>query len=102
MEWDMRFLTTATAALIGLALVTSCSSGPSLTEYAETVEGLVLDVSGPIEMARTGTRQEAVLESTRRLAEVMESHIVAHPEQWLMFHPMWDPRAGPGSQGGVP
>jgi lauroyl/myristoyl acyltransferase len=52
-------------------------------------EGYVLDISGPIEMVRTGNREEDVLASTRRLAVVMEEYVRAHPAQWMMFHPVW-------------
>ena len=52
-------------------------------------QGYVLDISGPIEMVRTGNREEDVLASTRRLAIVMENYVRAHPAQWMMFHPVW-------------
>jgi KDO2-lipid IV(A) lauroyltransferase len=45
--------------------------------------------TGPIEMVRTGHRRQDTLASARRLASILEDHISAHPEQWLMFHPVW-------------
>jgi KDO2-lipid IV(A) lauroyltransferase len=58
--------------------------------YQDPEEGYILDVTGPIEMAHTGDRQADTRESARRLAQVMETYIRAHPEQWLMFYPVWD------------
>jgi len=40
-------------------------------------------------MTRTGDRQRDVLINTRRLAVVLEEHVRAHPDQWMMFHPVW-------------
>ena len=57
--------------------------------YRDPDQGYILDATGPIEMVRTGKRREDVLANTRRLAEVMEAHVRAHPEQWMMFHPVW-------------
>lgn len=67
--------------------------------YRDPHEGYILDVTGPIEMVRTGRRRADILASTRRLAEVMEVYIRAHPEQWLMFHPLWDQQGGVGGRG---
>jgi KDO2-lipid IV(A) lauroyltransferase len=52
-------------------------------------QGYVLDISGPIDMVRTGNREEDVLAGTRRLAVAMEAYVRAHPAQWMMFHPVW-------------
>jgi lauroyl/myristoyl acyltransferase len=49
----------------------------------------VLDVTGPIEMVRTGDRTADILASARRLAEVMEVYVRARPVQWMMFHRLW-------------
>lgn len=37
----------------------------------------------------TGNRDADVQALTQRLATHLEAHIVAHPEQWYMFRPMW-------------
>jgi lauroyl/myristoyl acyltransferase len=52
-------------------------------------EGYVLEVAGPIEMVCTGDRRQDILTTTRRLGAVLEGHVRAHPEQWMMFHPFW-------------
>jgi KDO2-lipid IV(A) lauroyltransferase len=72
-----------------LALMTSATVLLGVC-YHDEHNGYVLDVSGPIEMVRSGNRRRDMLDSTRRLAEVMERYIRARPEQWMMFHPMWD------------
>ncbi len=57
--------------------------------YYQPGEGYVLQVEAPIEMTRTGDRQQDVLANTRRLAAILEEHVHAHPDQWMMFHPVW-------------
>jgi KDO2-lipid IV(A) lauroyltransferase len=52
-------------------------------------KGYILEATGPIEMVRTGDRQQDTITNTRRLAVVVEGYVRAHPEQWMMFHPVW-------------
>jgi lauroyl/myristoyl acyltransferase len=66
-------------------LVGGCSYDPD--------EGYCLEYTGPVEMVRTGDRRQDILVNARRIAIVVEEHIRARPEQWLMFHPFW-PEAG--------
>jgi lauroyl/myristoyl acyltransferase len=58
-----------------------------------------LKVSGPLDLVRTGNRQEDVLMNFRRVIQVLEEHVRAFPEQWLMFHRVW-PDFPTGSAGG--
>lgn len=57
--------------------------------HYEPDEGYALEVTGPIEMVRTGDRRQDILTNARRLAGILEGHVRAHPEQWMMFHPIW-------------
>jgi KDO2-lipid IV(A) lauroyltransferase len=57
--------------------------------YYEPDEGYALEFTGPIEMIRTGDRRQDILTNTRRLAVILEGYVRAHPEQWMMFHPLW-------------
>ena len=77
----------------GVAVVGSCRYDPD--------EGYVLEITGPIEMVRTGDRRQDILANTRRLAVIMEGYVRAHPEQWMMFHPLWpESSTGKRSRGG--
>ncbi|NLE99897.1 MAG: lysophospholipid acyltransferase family protein [Anaerolineales bacterium] len=51
---------------------------------------------GPVEMVRTGRKRHDIMASARRLAAVLEEHVRAYPDQWLMFHRVWpdDSRCG--------
>lgn len=64
--------------------------------YYEPDEGYALKATGPIEMIRTGDRRQDILANARRLAAILEEHVRAHPEQWLMFHPFWPEQPGSG------
>jgi KDO2-lipid IV(A) lauroyltransferase len=57
--------------------------------YYEPDEGYAFEFTEPIEMVRTGDRRQDILTNTRRLAVILEGYVRAHPEQWLMFHPIW-------------
>ncbi|MBN1484057.1 MAG: hypothetical protein JXA37_04995 [Chloroflexia bacterium] len=63
--------------------------------HYEDGEGYVLEIDGPIDMVRSGDRQQDVLTNARRLAAMLEKYVQAHPEQWLMFHPFWPEEAEP-------
>jgi len=52
-------------------------------------DGYVVDVTGPIEMVLTGDWRRDMLANTSRLATVLEGYVRAHPEQWMMFYPLW-------------
>jgi lauroyl/myristoyl acyltransferase len=62
-------------------LVGGCSYNPD--------ERYRLEYTGPVEMVRTGDRRQDILINARRIAAIVEEHIRARPEQWLMFHPIW-------------
>jgi len=52
-------------------------------------QGYVLEVTGPIELVRTGNWRKDVLDNTTKLTSVLERYVRAHPEQWMMFYPLW-------------
>ena len=56
--------------------------------YYEPEQGYRLHVT-PIEMVRSGDRQQDVLTNACRMAEVLEMYVRQHPAQWMMFHPFW-------------
>lgn len=64
-----------------LAFVGGCRYHPD-TGYA-------LHFTGPIDMLHSGDRRQDILLGARRLAAATEEYVRAHPEQWLMFHPVW-------------
>ena len=51
--------------------------------------GYYIEVVGPVEMVRSDDRQGDILANARRLAILLEEHVRVHPEQWMMFHPIW-------------
>ena len=57
--------------------------------YYEPDEGYGLEVTGPIEMIRTGDRKRDLMTNVRRVVDILEQHVRARPEQWMMFHPVW-------------
>ncbi len=57
--------------------------------YYEPDEGYGLEVTGPLEMTRTGDRKRDLMTNVRRVVDILEQHVRARPEQWMMFHPFW-------------
>jgi KDO2-lipid IV(A) lauroyltransferase len=53
------------------------------------VTGYRLDSTDYLDLADTGDRKQDIVENTRRFARILEQFISAHPEQWMMFHPLW-------------
>ncbi len=62
-------------------IVGSCHHDPA--------RGYVLETTDPIEMKRKGEQRQSVLYNAQRLAAILEDMVRAHPDQWLMFHPVW-------------
>jgi KDO2-lipid IV(A) lauroyltransferase len=70
------------ALMTGAAVVVASCCYDRATGYA-------VRFTGPIEMVRTGDRDQDILANARRTAIAIEEHIRAHPQQWLMFHHVW-------------
>jgi lauroyl/myristoyl acyltransferase len=66
-------------------LVASCHYSPYV--------GHVVNFTGPVEMARSSDRSHDIQTNARRIASVIEQHVRAYPDQWLMFHPVWPHQA---------
>lgn len=52
-----------------------------------------------LEMEHVGKRDEDIQHNARRVLEVLEGVIAAHPEQWMMFFPVWEEAPPAGSRG---
>jgi lauroyl/myristoyl acyltransferase len=65
-----------------VVFVGTCYRGPD-SDY-------VLEFSRPVEMERTGDRDRDVVTNTGRLLRIVERFVRACPQQWLMFHPVWN------------
>lgn len=73
---------------VRLALKTDAAilvAGP----YRDPQLGNVTRLSPPLEMVRTGDRDEDLRVNLRRVTDWLEKYIRAHPEQWAMFLPVW-------------
>jgi lauroyl/myristoyl acyltransferase len=73
---------------IRLALRTDAIVVIGYCEY-DPDTGYRLRVEPPMELVRTGDRDEDVRVNARRVLKVLERAILAHPEQWLLFVPVW-------------
>lgn len=73
---------------VRLALKTGATilvAGP----YRDPQRGNVVRLSPPLEMVRTGDRDEDLRANLRRVTGWLEEFIRTWPEQWAMFIPVW-------------
>lgn len=57
--------------------------------YAEEGGRYRVHVDPPFELVRTGDRQRDEIENVQRILAAIERLIRRHPEQWMMFVPVW-------------
>jgi len=55
----------------------------------EPEEGYRLRIGPPMELVRTGDRRRDVQVNAGRVLRVLEKAIRAHPDQWMLFVPVW-------------
>jgi len=73
---------------VRLALMTGASVIMASCYY-EPDKGYDLKITGPLEMIRTGDRRQDLMTNVRQVVDILEQHVRARPEQWMMFHPVW-------------
>ncbi|HKJ27640.1 MAG TPA: hypothetical protein VJ965_08380, partial [Anaerolineales bacterium] len=73
-----------------LSLITDCVT-IILAFYAdpESDFGYGMYASAPMEVIRTGNREEEIALNTRRYMDFFEQVVSKHPEQWMMFRKFW-------------
>ncbi len=69
-----------------------------LAFYYDKRLGYQLHVSDPIEVIRTGDKQEDIRINTAAYMRVFESIVSKHPEQWMMYHRFWADKATQGGE----
>ncbi|MGD8625150.1 MAG: hypothetical protein PVF47_08180 [Anaerolineae bacterium] len=65
-----------------LVAVTGCVYRPETGRYS-------LELEPPLEMVRTGDREEEVQVNMRHTLDALENLIRRHLDQWMMFVPVW-------------
>ena len=50
----------------------------------------VVILDPPLDLERTGDREEDVRVNMRRLAETLERYIIEAPDQWVVLQKIWD------------
>ena len=76
------------SGFVRLALATDATM--YLTWVEPTGDGTFSITSKPpLEVIRTGNRQEETRINSRRLLDLAEDVIRTHADEWMMFHPVW-------------
>ena len=70
--------------------------------HYDSHDGYAMHVTGPIEMVRTGDWRRDILANTSRLSTILERYVRAHPEQWMMFYPLWPDAPVASAEGSSP
>jgi KDO2-lipid IV(A) lauroyltransferase len=77
----------------GPALLSLTTGAPLLCcPTFTTRDGWEIRFEGPLEVERSGDLRTDVAALTRLVAERFERAIAAHPTDWHMFQPAWEPR----------
>ena len=69
------------------------SSGARLLPVAcrwDPQRGYYVDTAPPLDLELSGDRVKDVRHNARRVLAVLERWIAEKPEQWLMYHPVWE------------
>ena len=71
-----------------LALLTNCVTF-IIALYNDSESNYHLYHSEPIEVIRTGNRQEDITANTRAYVNIFEKMVSRYPDQWMMFRQFW-------------
>jgi KDO2-lipid IV(A) lauroyltransferase len=74
---------------IRLALKTDALLVIGYCEYDPQAGSYKLRIRPPMELVRSGDRKRDVRVNAQRVLAALEEAILAHPEQWLIFVPVW-------------
>ncbi len=74
---------------VRLALQTNVPVVVMSCEYRPQQDTYFVHMARLLEMERVGTREQDVIHNARRVLQVIEALIRAHPDQWMMFYPVW-------------
>lgn len=74
---------------VRLALQTNSPVVIVVPEYVPRQDRMRVSIASMIEMEEVGSRQENVMHNARRVMSIIERAILAHPDQWQMFYPVW-------------
>jgi lauroyl/myristoyl acyltransferase len=77
------------SAHVRLALKTGAVIAMAYSILSPEAQRYVIHIEPPMEMIRTGNREEDVQLNMRRVLDAMERLIRRWPEQWQMFVPVW-------------
>lgn len=79
---------------VRLALKTGASVVLAYCVLSPQTRRYVMHLEPPMEMTRTGNREDDLLLNMRRVLDALEGIIRKWPEQWQMFVPVWPEPAG--------
>jgi lauroyl/myristoyl acyltransferase len=74
---------------VALALRTGAALVPGYTMRLPDNTSVVI-VEEPIELERTGDREEDVRVNMRKVAQILEKYILKAPDQWVVLQRIWD------------
>ena len=74
---------------LSLALRTGAALIPGYTlRFPDNTSVLILDA--PLDLERTGDRDEDVRVNMRKIASILETYILKAPDQWVVLQRIWD------------
>lgn len=87
-----------TPGLAVFALRTDAVVIPVFSHWNDAECRYVLHFYEPVEVVRTGSKEDDIRENTQRFTKIVEEFVREHPDQWLWIHKRWKTRP-PGEPG---
>ena len=81
-----------TTGLATFALRTEAAVVPVFTYWDEAEGRYVLHFEEPMEVVRTGSKEDDIAVNTQRFTAVVERFVREHPDEWLWIHKRWKTR----------
>lgn len=81
-----------TTGLATFAARTEAAVVPAFTYWDDDERRYVLYFGEPVEVTRTGSKEDDILVNTQRFTSVVEQIVREHPDEWLWIHKRWKTR----------
>ncbi len=81
-----------TTGIARVALHTNAAVVPGYCYWDQNIRKYRLRFEPPVELTRSESAEQDILENTQRFTKVIEEIIRQHPEQWVWIHARWKTR----------
>lgn len=81
-----------TSGIASFALKTNALVMPAFTYWDDAEGRYVLHFQEPLDLVRTGSKEDDIRANTQRFTKAIEDFVREHPDQWMWIHKRWKTR----------